>query len=228
MRYGIQTLFSLKEVKCEISGIRISVLRIISHLTSHISHLISTNRLLLLPVLMLSISSCENDLNKVKEIASNEVGTIVAPTTGVDLIMSDSAIVKIHLTAPLVLEYNPENPKKSYRIAPKGIKVIHYDKLTGKEDGTIIADTGIIHNGDKLYEFRKNVVATNAKGETYKSQELFWDQSTKKVYSHKNVEVTMEGGNVMNGDDFVSDDGFLHPKLRNSKGLFHVDENATQ
>ena len=184
--------------------------------------------LLLLPVLMFSISSCENDLNKVKEIASNEVGTIVAPTKGVDLIMSDSAKVLIHLTAPLVLEYNPENPKKNYRIAPKGIKVIHYDKETGKEDGTITADTGIIHNGDKLYEFRKNVVATNAKGETYRSAELFWDQSTKKVYSHKNVEVTLEGGDVMNGDDFVSDDKFLHPKLRNSKGLFHVDESATK
>ncbi|MEN0053192.1 MAG: LPS export ABC transporter periplasmic protein LptC [Mucilaginibacter sp.] len=177
---------------------------------------------------MLFISSCENDLNKVKEIASNEVGTIVAPTTGVDLIMSDSAKVQIHLTAPLVLEYNPEDPKKNYKVAPKGIKVIHYDKETGKEDGTIIADTGIIHIGGKLYEFRKNVVATNAKGETYKSAELFWDQSTKKVYSHKNVEVTMQGGDVMNGDDFVSDDKFLHPNLRNSKGLFHVDENATQ
>jgi lipopolysaccharide export system protein LptC len=136
--------------------------------------------------------------------------------------------VVIHLTAPLVLEFNPEDPKKDYKMAPKGIKVIHYDKNTGEQDGTIIADTGIIHNGEKLYEFRKNVVATNAKGETYKSEELFWDSSTKKIYSHKNVEVTMEGGNVMNGDDFVSDDKFLHPKLRNSKGLFHVDESATQ
>jgi hypothetical protein len=184
--------------------------------------------LLLLPVLMLSVSSCENDLNKVKEIASNEVGTIVEPTTGVDIILSDSAKVIIHLTAPLILHFNPENPKTTYKVAPKGIKVIHYDKLSGEMDGTIIADTGILHAGDKLYEFRKNVVATNAKGETYKSEELFWDQSTKKIYSHKNVEVTMEGGNVMNGDDFVSDDKFLHPKLRNSKGLFHVDESATQ
>ncbi|WPU93529.1 LPS export ABC transporter periplasmic protein LptC [Mucilaginibacter sabulilitoris] len=182
-------------------------------------------RLLLLPVLALFVASCENDLNKVKEISSNEVGIIVSPTTGVDLIMSDSARVQMHLTAPLLLEYQT---KKPYKIAPKGIKIIHYDKITQKEDGTIIADTGILHAGDKLYEFRKNVVATNAKGETYKSDELFWNSETKKVYSHKNVEVTMNGGNVMNGDDFESDDKFLHPKLRNSKGVFHVDENATQ
>ncbi|MDN5287346.1 MAG: lptC [Mucilaginibacter sp.] len=181
--------------------------------------------LLLLPVFAFCISSCENDLNKVKEIASNEVGVIVSPTTGVDLIMSDSAKITLHLTAPLLLEYQT---KKPYKVAPKGIKVVHYDKLTQKEDGTITADTGILHEDTKLYEFHKNVVATNAKGETYKSEELFWNAVTKRVYSHKNVEVTLNGGNVMNGDDFESDDAFLHPTLRNSKGIFHVDEKATQ
>jgi hypothetical protein len=44
------------------------------------------------------ISSCENDLNKVKEIASTEMGEVVEPTTGVDLIMSDSAKVQAAFT----------------------------------------------------------------------------------------------------------------------------------
>jgi LPS export ABC transporter protein LptC len=181
--------------------------------------------LLLLPMFAFSISSCVNDLNKVKEIASNEVGIIVEPTTGVDLIMSDSAKVQLHLTAPLLLQYQT---KKPYKVAPKGIRIVFYDKVTQKESGNIVADTGILHEDDKLYEFHKNVVATNAKGETYKSEELFWNAGTKKVYSHKNVEVTMNGGNIMNGDNFESDDKFLHPTLRNSKGIFHVDENAAQ
>ena len=179
-------------------------------------------------VLVLFISSCVNDLNKVKEIASNEVGTIVEPTTGVDLILSDSAKVTIHLTAPLILQYNPQNIKTTYKVAPKGIKIIHYDKLTQKQDGTIIADTGILHAGEKLYEFRKNVVATNSQGDVYKSDELFWDSATKKVYSHKTVEVFMKSGNVMNGNSFESDDAFLHPSFKNSKGVFHVDENGAQ
>ena len=222
MRYETRALLNLIKVKNKTSGIRIFASRTISCLTSHISYLISV------VLLALFLSSCVNDLNKVKEIASNEVGTIVEPTTGVDLILSDSAKVTIHLTAPLILQYNPENAKKAYKVAPKGIKVIHYDKLTQKEDGTIIADTGILHVGDKLYEFRKNVVATNAQGDVYKSDELFWNSATKKVYSHKNVEVFMKSGNVMNGDDFESDDTFLHPSLKNSKGVFHVDENGAQ
>ncbi|WP_439694681.1 LPS export ABC transporter periplasmic protein LptC [Mucilaginibacter sp. AW1-7] len=181
--------------------------------------------LLLLPLLAFSISSCENDLNKVKEIASNEVGIVVEPTTGVDLIMSDSAKVKLHLLAPLMLQYQTKDP---YKVMPKGVKVILYDKQTQQESGNIVADTGISRDSKKLIEFHKNVVATNAKGETYKSDELYWDQTTKKVYSHKPVEVTMNGGNVMNGDSFESDDAFLHPTLQNSKGIFHVDEKVTQ
>ncbi len=182
--------------------------------------------LVLLPLLAFFITSCENDLNKVKEISSNEKGEIVEPTTGVDLIMSDSARVKLHLLSPLMLQYKSE--KDPYKLMPKGVKVILYDKVTQQESGNIVADTGIFRESKKLIEFHKNVVATNAKGETYKSDELYWDQATKKVYSHKPVQVTMAGGNVMNGDSFESDDAFLHPTLKSSTGIFHVDEKVTQ
>jgi LPS export ABC transporter protein LptC len=186
---------------------------------------IKGSRLLLLPLLAIFISSCVNDLNKVKEIASTEMGVVVSPTKGVDLIMSDSARVQLHLITPLMLQYQT---KKPYKLMPHGVKVIFYDKETLKESGNIVADTGISHDDQKLIEFHKNVVATNAKGETYKSDELYWDQATKKVYSHKPVQVTMAGGNVMNGDSFESDDKFLHPTLKSSTGIFHVDEKVTQ
>jgi LPS export ABC transporter protein LptC len=181
--------------------------------------------LLLLPVFAFFISACENDLNKVKEIASNQVDTVVERTTGVDLIMSDSNKVQIHVTAPLLLQYRT---KKPYKLMPHGVKVIYYEKGSFKESANIIADTGIYRETEKLFEFHKNVVITNAKGETYKSDEFYWDQVTKKIYSRKAVFITMEGGNVMNGVGFESDDKFLHPALDKSTGIFHVDEKATQ
>ncbi len=182
-------------------------------------------RLLLLPILVLFIASCENDLNKVKEIASDEKAIVVDETKGVDLIMSDSAKVELHLTAPLSLDYEAKPP---YTIMPKGVKVVLYDKQTQQEQGTITADTGIRHGDGKIIEFRKNVVGINAKGETFKSDELFWDQGTKKIYSHKPVQVVMSDGSVMNGDSFESDDNFLNKKLQHMTGVFHVDETATQ
>lgn len=180
--------------------------------------------LLLLP-LAAFISSCENDLKKVREISANEVDTVAQRTTGLDLIMSDSAKVEIHLTAPLMIEYQI---KKPYKIMPKGVKIDYYDRGTGQFAGDIIADTGIQREQEKLIEFHGNVVATNAKGETFKSNELFWDQVTKRVYSNKPVQATLSGGNVMNGNTFESDDKLLNPTFKSSTGLFHVDEKATQ
>jgi LPS export ABC transporter protein LptC len=180
--------------------------------------------LLLLPMAAL-ISSCENDLKKVREISANEVDTVAQRTTGLDLIMSDSTKVEIHLTAPLMIEYQI---KKPYKIMPKGVKIDYYDRGTGQFAGDIIADTGIQREQEKLIEFHGHVLATNAKGETFKSNELFWDQVTKRVYSNKPVQATLSGGNVMNGDTFESDDKLLNPSFKSSTGIFHVDEKATQ
>lgn len=180
--------------------------------------------LLMLPMAAL-VSSCENDLKKVREISANEVDTVAQRTTGLDLIMSDSTKVEIHLTAPLMVEYQI---KKPYKIMPKGVKIDYYDRGTGQFAGDIIADTGIQREKEKLIEFHGNVLATNAKGETFKSNELFWDQVTKRVYSNKPVQATLSGGNVMNGNSFESDDKLLNPTFKSSTGLFHVDEKATQ
>lgn len=180
--------------------------------------------LLMLPMAAL-VSSCENDLKKVREISANEVDTVAQRTTGLDLIMSDSTKVEIHLTAPLMVEYQI---KKPYKIMPKGVKIDYYDRGTGQFAGDIIADTGIQREKEKLIEFHGNVLATNAKGETFKSNELFWDQVTKRVYSNKPVQATLSGGNVMNGNTFESDDKLLNPTFKSSTGIFHVDEKATQ
>jgi hypothetical protein len=129
---------------------------------------------------MLLISACENDLKKINELSAKQSSDPVQKTTGVDVIYSDSAKVKLRLLAPLLLQFQDvKDQKKSFDKMPKGIKVIFYD-TTRQESGSIIADTGINHSFAKLMEFHKNVVVTNAQGETFKSEELIWDQ-TKKI-----------------------------------------------
>lgn len=181
--------------------------------------------LLVLPLAAM-LSSCENDLKKVREISANQIDTVAQRTTGLDLIVSDSARVEIHLTAPLMIEY--QTIKKPYKIMPKGVNIVYFDKETGARSGGIIADTGIQRENEKLIEFHGHVVATNTKNETFKSTELFWDQVTKRVYSKKPVQALLSGGNVMNGDSFESDDKLLTPTFQQATGIIHVDEKDTQ
>lgn len=175
---------------------------------------------------MLCISACENDLNKVREIAAADATKPIQRTTMVDLIYSDSAKVKFQVQAPLLYEYR--TAKNPYKEMPKGVKVIFYD-ANQKVMGNIIADSALMKNEDKLIEFRHNVVATNTEGSVYKSDQLNYDLTKKQAYSNKNVEMTKINGDVYRGTSFVSDDKMLHPVFQNTTAIIHVNgENLAQ
>jgi LPS export ABC transporter protein LptC len=178
----------------------------------------------LLPALLFGtmlLVSCENDLNKIKEISAKFASLPVDTTKGVEAIYSDSAIIKGTLKTPLMINYTGA---KSYRVMPRGIKVTFFDHYS-KESGNIVADSAVYH--DKLIEFYRNVVATSVKGETFKSQELIWDQEKKIIYSNRPVEMTNKMGDVMNTINFKSDDNLsTHQSGDKATGVIWVSGNV--
>jgi len=172
-------------------------------------------------ICMLLLSACENSLDDIKKVSSDEENKPISRSTGVDVIYSDSAKVKAHMTAPLMIASN--DAVKPYTEMPKGVKVIFYDDNL-KEKGVITADYAIRHDKEEIIEFRKNVVATNSEGEVFKSEELIDDQKNKKLYSNKPVQITMTNGNVMNGTGFNSNESLYPWHIDQSTGVFHVTE----
>jgi LPS export ABC transporter protein LptC len=182
---------------------------------------------LFLPALlfgMLLLGACENDLNKIKEVSAKLVSQPIDTTRGVDVIYSDSAILKGIMKTPLMIHYAIAKP---YYKMPNGVKVIFYDAFA-KETGNIVADSGVYRYSEKLIEFHKNVVCTNDKGETFKSDELIWDQVKKTIYSNKPVQMTTPTGDIMNGKDFKSDDGLLHPIMNQGTGTIYVSDTPAK
>ncbi len=176
-------------------------------------------------ICMLTLNACENSLNDIKKIASKEEDRPISRSTGVDVIYSDSAKVKARLFTPLMIDL--DDPKKPYQEMPKGVKIIFYDDDL-KEKGTITSDYAIRLEKENQITFRKNVVATNAQGETFKSEELIYDQNTKKIYSNKPVQITMTNGNIMNGAGFKSNESLYPWTIAQSTGIFKVDDKVVQ
>ncbi|AMR30478.1 hypothetical protein A0256_03100 [Mucilaginibacter sp. PAMC 26640] len=168
---------------------------------------------------MAFLTACENDINKIKAIAAADATKPVQRTTGLDVIFSDSGFVKFQMQSPLMLEYAIKNP---YKVLPKGVKIVFLDKDV-KPAGQIVADSAIMLKDDKFIEFHRNVVAQNAEGTVYKSEELIWDQIKKIYYSNKPVEMTKVGGDIMRGSSFTSDDKLQHPIFQNSTAVIHVN-----
>jgi LPS export ABC transporter protein LptC len=172
-------------------------------------------------VCMLLFSACENSLNDIQKIASKEEDKPMSTSTGVDVIYSDSAKVKAHLTTPLMIEYDDE--KKPYREMPKGVKIVFYeDDLTVK--GTVTSEYAIEREKQNIIEFHKNVVVTNAQGQTFKSEELIYDEGNKKFYTDLPVEINLGNGSVMRGVGANSNASLYPWHIEKSTGIFPVDE----
>ncbi|MCJ8210738.1 LPS export ABC transporter periplasmic protein LptC [Mucilaginibacter sp. RS28] len=174
-------------------------------------------------VVALLLAGCEeNDLKKVREIASMQETKPVQRTTGVDVIYSDSAKVKARLTSPLMLEYT--EGKKPYTEMPKGVKVVFFDANL-KMSSSVVADYAIRYNNEHLIELRKNVVATNAKGDKFMSDELIWEEITNKVTSQKPVTIITTDGSVINGASLKTNQKFDPWDISQTTGKFPVNQN---
>jgi LPS export ABC transporter protein LptC len=173
---------------------------------------------------MLFITACENDLKKIQELSAN-VNTSIQSTKGVDVIYSDSTRVKAHMISPLMVEY--KDIKKPYVSMPKGVKIIFYDENL-EVSSTVVADSAVRRETDGVIELHKNVIAVNDKKETFTSDELIWDEKSKKVYSNKLVQIKLATGTVLNGTSFISNQKLSPWTMNQSTGQIHVNENFSQ
>jgi LPS export ABC transporter protein LptC len=175
---------------------------------------------------LLLFSACENSLKDIQKISSQEVSKPISTTTGLDVTYSDSAKVQFRLTAPLLLDYID----KKFKEMPKGVTIIKYE-TTPKgvmQTGQITADYGIMRESDKVIELRRNVVAKNEKGETFKSEELIWDQGKREIYSHKFVQMTSPNGTNLYGSGATTNETMYPWIIQNTTGQIPVNQNFGQ
>ncbi|WDF55082.1 LPS export ABC transporter periplasmic protein LptC [Mucilaginibacter sp. KACC 22063] len=163
-------------------------------------------------------------MKKIQEISAKEVSSPVERSLGVEVLYSDSAKVKAKLITPLMLHYKVSKP---YMEMPKGVKIIFYD-VNLNVTSTITSDYAIYQEGDKKVELDKNVVAVNEKGDVFKSEQLKWDQATRKVVSDKPVTITTKDGTVINGSSLVTNEKFSPWDIPQTTGTFHVNQNISQ
>ncbi len=181
-------------------------------------------------ILMLSVFStllffsCENDLEVVKIFSDPQKAPDIT-MNNFETIYSDSAKVKARLTAPLLDRYDSDN--KKYSEFPKGLHVYFYNDSL-HVNAEIVAKYAINYDKTKLWEARNDVVVTNTKGERLNTEQLFWDQNKKIIYTKKYCRITTPDGNQHIGENGMeASEKFDNWKLLGSSGSFSV-KNATE
>jgi LPS export ABC transporter protein LptC len=186
------------------------------------SRLIRAGRFLCLLIpAALAAYGCENDIARVK-LLTDRKKTPLQEARNIEIIYSDSAAVKVQVTAPLSERFELPSPYVDFS---KGVKARFYgDSL--KVKSTLTANQAVIREKERKMEARGNVVVVNEKGEQLNSEHLVWDESTKKIYTREFVKITTPD-KIIFGEGFEANEDFSVYRIFNIKGTIHVNTDAT-
>ncbi|AEL24886.1 LPS export ABC transporter periplasmic protein LptC [Cyclobacterium marinum] len=167
---------------------------------------------LLFAVVAIGSFSCREDVDK------TQLATYEGPyrtSYEVELLHSDSAIVRTKLMADTQLEF-----KNGDAEFPDGIVIHFYDK-EGELSTTIRADRGYMERKTNIYRGEGDVQVHNIeKEQKLNSEELFWDKNKKKIYTDKFVTVE-EPDRIIKGTGMEADEGFNEYKFTKVTGVIN-------
>ncbi|MCB0534988.1 MAG: LPS export ABC transporter periplasmic protein LptC [Lewinellaceae bacterium] len=138
----------------------------------------------------------------------------------VEILYSDSALVRVRVTAPSL--YNYVDRLESRQEFPDGIKL---EFLTPQLQvrSTLTAKFAIRQQDKGLIIARDSVVLTTVEHEKLETEELIWDEKTEKVRTDKFVKVT-KPDEVIYGFGLEANQDFSYWKITVPKGIIKADQ----
>ncbi len=159
--------------------------------------------------------SCKNSNKEIDSIMQKQ--TVFPSEQGqvVEILYTDSGLVRIRITAPVMNHYTYKVPEP-YTEMPKGFFVEFFND-SGKVKTTMKADYGIRYEKSKRTEAKKNVVVINVNGEVLNTDKLNWDEATRKIYTDAFVKITTKR-EVLRGTGMEANEDFSEYEIRNISG----------
>lgn len=167
--------------------------------------------------------SCTPIKKKTEVQEYNPDSTYTMLTKDVYSLISDSGITRYLLKAPSWYVYSKsEDP---YWYFPEGLYVEQFDSLF-QTQGSLKADTGYYYTKRGLWRIVKNVHINSLEGDSFDTQELFWDQEKHELYSDSLVRVRQDEQIIM-GYGFLSDERFSKYEVLNISAVIPIEERET-
>ena len=130
------------------------------------------------------LTACENDPGKIPNLSQKK--TAVEEARNIETFMSQDAKIKARLTAPYMLRYLADSPYVEF---PRTLHVDFYNDTMAIES-QVDARYGKYREWEKKVYLRDSVVVMNKlKGDTLRTDELWWNQETEKFYTDKPVRI---------------------------------------
>lgn len=168
--------------------------------------------------------ACEN---KASEQTETNPDLLTQQVEDLTMISSQNGKLSYRFKTPLLERY--ELAKEPYSEFRKGIEIETYNDSTQQIESTLRANYAIRLETQMLWEAKGNVVATNAQGQKLETEQLFWNEKTKRIYSNVDSKISSPNGDVIIGTGFESDERFEEYVIRSPRGKVTVNlEHGTE
>lgn len=161
---------------------------------------------------------CENDIEKIKAFTSPEDLPILE-AYNFETLFTDSGQVRHLLKTPKLLRF--ENGGKEFHEFPEGMELIQYD-ANNKVVSSLKSDYAKQFLKEQRWEAKNNVVATNAQGDTLKTEHLILEEKEEKIYTDDFVKI-IRPDQIITGVGFTSDLAIQNWKIKDLKGTIFLN-----
>lgn len=166
------------------------------------------------------IIACEND-DKVLQDWTKRV-VLKEEATNIESYLSQDGKLKAKLTAPLMIRVAGDTISVEF---PKKLHCDFYDDST-KVETWLDSKYGIYYeNLNKVY-LRDSVVVITLKGDTLRSPDLWWDQTTRMFHTDKYATYHGIGKNIYGGKGLEATQDLNRIMFKESTGNMKVSQNG--
>lgn len=173
-------------------------------------------------VMLLLFPSCGGRKNSIGAAITERDSLPMMQTTGVTTFISDSGVTRYKVITEEWLVYDRRNP--SYWAFEKGVYLEQFDSVFNIE-ASIKSDTAYYFDKTKLWKLMGHVDIENRKGERFNTELLYWNQTTKKIYTDRFIRI-QQPDRIIHAHGFDSNEQLTQYTCRNIDGIFYVDEDG--
>lgn len=178
-------------------------------------------RLVFLNTIFFSLlfTACEPDKQEITATYQPE-DVQIERMEDVEILYSDSAQVRVRITAPVMLRHLERSSAKQE--FPVGILVEFIDDYN-RVNGSLSANYGERFEATQKVLVRDSVVWKSGQGEQLETEELSWNERQQKITTNKFVTITRPD-EIIYGHGFEANQDFSHARIKAVEGRIKLDE----
>lgn len=179
-------------------------------------------RLPALALALVAIVACgEKERSYVANVGDGDSSPTMT-TFEVETFISDSGYTRYHISTPEWRMY--EEASEPFWKFPEGLELQQYD-LELRPDATMVCDSAIYFSRKRLWRLDGHVMMVNTLRDTFLSQQLFWDQAKRQVFTDSFIHI-VRTDRIIEGYGFESNENMTAYTINRPTAILPVQQFA--